>query len=101
MAGSHLFKPMALSSKIVPTLTENCFRQSRQVQSIRVLMKDSFLDSQRGHCGPLGHLDLETCSRQTMESEKYRVAASKPCFLLSLTDSMTLLYHGMYYESSD
>src|SRR5437016_5052350 len=101
MAGNHLLKPMALSSKIVPTLTENCLRQSRQVHSIRVLINDSFLDSQRGHCGPLGHLALETCSRQAIGSEKYRIAASKPCFLLSLTVSMTLLYHGMNCESSD
>src|SRR5208283_2744145 len=35
-AGSHLSKPSALSSKIVPTLAENCFLQSRHFHSLRV-----------------------------------------------------------------
>ena len=32
MAGNHLESGIGLSSKIVPTLTENCFRQSLHCQ---------------------------------------------------------------------
>src|SRR5712692_9490982 len=92
---------MALSSKIVPTLTENCFRHSRQVHSIRVLINDTFLPSHLGHCGPLGHFALDTASRQTMGSEKYRITASKPLFLNDLASSMAILCHKAMCESSD
>src|SRR2546427_12685770 len=38
-AGSHLSSPMGLSSKIVPSFTENCRPQSRHFQIRRVLGK--------------------------------------------------------------
>ena len=38
IAGSHLSRPMGESSKMVPTLTENCLRHPRQVQTRRVEM---------------------------------------------------------------
>src|SRR5579871_543186 len=70
IAQSHLSRPMALSSKMVPTLTENCFRQPRHVHISRVLRNDSFLPLQRGHSGPSGHLAFATVSKQTIGSEK-------------------------------
>src|ERR1700688_170936 len=88
IAQSHLSRPIGLSSKIVPTLTENCLRHSRHVHIRRVLRNDSRLDSQTGHSGPSGHFALETVSRQIMGSEKYRIASSKPLFSLSLSVSM-------------
>src|SRR5712692_8653022 len=92
---------MALSSKIVPTLTENCFRQPRQVHSIRVWINDTVLPSHLGHCGPLGHFALDTVSRQTTGSEKYRITASKPLFFIDLTSSMAILCRKAICESSD
>src|SRR5215467_11470684 len=92
---------MGLSSKIVPTFTENCFRQDRQVQSLRDRIKDSFFDWQRGHSGPFGHFALETVSRQTIGSEKYRIASSKPLFSLRLTVSMPQSYTRRLCESSE
>ena len=77
IAQSHLSSPIAESSKIVPTLTENCLRQARQVHISRVLRNDSFLPWQRGHSGPFGHLALETASRYVNGSEKYRMASCK------------------------
>ena len=66
------------SSKIVPTLTENCFWQSRHFHMSRVLRKESLLDSQRGHAGPLEpHLAPATTLRQTSGSEKVRIASIK------------------------
>ncbi len=35
MAGSHLSRPIGESSKMVPTLTENCFLQARHFQTLR------------------------------------------------------------------
>src|SRR2546422_8254885 len=93
MAASHLSRPTGESSKIVPTLTENCFRHPRHVQSIRLLINDSFLPWHRGHSGPLGHFALTTVSRQTIGSEKYRIASIKPLLLLSIALSMPQQYH--------
>jgi len=49
-AQSHLSKPIALSSKIVPTRIVNCFRvlHRLQVQSLRVEIKLTSLQPQRG-----------------------------------------------------
>src|ERR1019366_6926865 len=81
MAASHLLRGTGLSSKIVPTLTENCFRQARQVHIRRVLRNDSFLLAHFGHSGPFGHFALATVSRQTIGSEKYLMASIKPLLL--------------------
>src|SRR2546429_9265925 len=53
-AGSHLSNPMGLSSKIVPSLTENCRPHSRHFQMRRVLRKPGSLASQAGQITPLG-----------------------------------------------
>ena len=54
-AGSHLSKPIGLSSKIVPSLTENCRPHSRHFQMRRVLRKPGSLASQAGQVTPFGH----------------------------------------------
>src|SRR5580692_5155631 len=48
-AGSHLSRPRGLSSKMVPTLTENCFLQSRHFHRRRVARNAAFVDLQQGH----------------------------------------------------
>src|SRR2546426_8209286 len=53
-AGSHLSRPMGLSSKIVPSFTENCRPHSRHFQMRRVLRKPGSLASQAGQGTPLG-----------------------------------------------
>src|SRR5437016_2897272 len=63
-AGSHLSNPSGESSKIVPSLTENCFLQLLHFQSRRVLMYECSLPSQRGQTGPSGHRSSATKSVQ-------------------------------------
>src|SRR5260370_39359814 len=53
-AGSPLSSPMGLSSKIVPSFTENCRPQSRHFQMRRVLRKPGSLASQAGQGPPIG-----------------------------------------------
>src|SRR5580704_4887284 len=53
--GSHLSKPIGLSSKRLPTLTENCFLQPRHFHNLRVARKPTLSDAQRGHTTPSGH----------------------------------------------
>ena len=45
----HLSSPRGESSKIVPTLSVNCFLHPEQNQMQRVLIKECFSDPQRGH----------------------------------------------------
>src|SRR2546422_4583253 len=52
-AGSHLSSPLGLSSKIVPSFTENCRPHSRHFQMRRVLRKPGFPASQAGGGEPL------------------------------------------------
>src|ERR1039458_287181 len=51
IAQSHLSKPSGLSSKIDPTLTENCFLQSKHFHISRVVRNDARLERQRGQIG--------------------------------------------------
>src|SRR5437879_13491231 len=76
IAVSHLSRPIAESSKIVPTLTLNCLRHSRHVQIRRGLRNERFLAWQRGHFGTFGHLALATASRHTIGADKYRRAST-------------------------
>src|SRR5580693_3920388 len=100
IAVSHLSSPIGESSKIDPTLTENCFRHPRQVHINRVLRKETFLPWQRGHSGPFGHLTPATASTQVLGSEKYRMASNKPLSSSDLTVSMTQVYRYDLCESS-
>lgn len=63
-AGSHFSKGMGLSSKMVPTLAENCFLQARHFHRRRVDRKDSSLASQRGQVTPCGQRSLTMKARQ-------------------------------------
>src|SRR5439155_4520225 len=74
-AGSHLSKPMGLSSKIVPSFTENCRPHSRHFQMRRVLRKPWSLPSQAGQVTPFGQRrDARKVSAVSL-SAKYRIAS--------------------------
>src|SRR5207245_10764283 len=74
-AGSHLSSPMGLSSKIVPSFTENCRPHSRHFQMRRVLRKPGSLASQAGHVTPLGQRGEARKVSAVSLSEKYRIAS--------------------------
>src|SRR5216117_80130 len=74
-AGSHLSRPMGLSSKIVPSFTENCRPQSRHFQMRRVLRKPGSLASQAGQVTPLGQRSEARKVSAVSLSEKYRIAS--------------------------
>src|SRR5881397_2790545 len=74
-AGSHLSNPIGLSSKIVPSLTENCRPQSRHFQMRRVLRKPGSLASQAGQLTPLGHRSEARKVSAVSLLEKYRIAS--------------------------
>src|SRR5438128_8254361 len=76
-AGSHLSNPMGLSSKIVPSFTENCRPQSRHFQMRRVLRKPGSLASQAGQVTPFGQRrDARKVSAVSL-SAKYRIASCR------------------------
>src|SRR5207237_9017137 len=74
-AGSHLSNPMGLSSKIVPSFTENCRPHSRHFQMQRVLRKPGSLPSQAGQVTPFGQLSAATKVSAVSLSAKYRIAS--------------------------
>src|SRR6266581_5831179 len=74
-AGSHFSNPMGLSSKIVPSFTENCRPQSRHFQMRRVLRKPGSLASHAGQVTPLGQRSEARKVRATSLSAKYRTAS--------------------------
>src|SRR5689334_3606378 len=74
-AGSHLSRPIAESSKIVPSLTENCLRHFRHFQMRRVLRNIGSVASQCGHMTPVGQRSEATNSKAASGSEKYRIAS--------------------------
>src|SRR3989449_11434401 len=74
-AGSHLSSPIGLSSKIVPSFTENCRPQSRHFQMRRVLRKPGSLASQAGQVTPLGQRRAARKVSAVSLSEKYRIAS--------------------------
>src|SRR5205809_2959584 len=76
-AGSQRSNPMGLSSKIVPSLTENCRPQSRHFQIRLVLRKPGSLASHAGQVTPLGQRrDARKVSAVSL-SEKYRIASCR------------------------
>src|SRR2546430_1133000 len=74
-AGSHLSSPMGLSSKIVPSLTENCRPHSRHFQMRRVLRKPGSLPSHAGQVTPFGQRRAARKVSAVSLSEKYRIAS--------------------------
>src|SRR3954447_13611203 len=77
IAGSHLSRPSAESSKIVPTLTEYCFLQALHFQTRRVVRYEYLVLPQRGQTGPSGQRKRATYSVATSRSEKWRIASSR------------------------
>src|SRR5262249_5616721 len=99
-AGSHLSKPSALSSKIVPAFTENCFAQSRHLKIRRVDRNEAFLDWQLGQVALPSGQRIQTMNFMARSgSAKYLMA----CVSVS-GNSMSLfmpkLSHKAYGESS-
>src|SRR5438309_432133 len=76
-AGSHLSNAMGLSSKIVPSFTENCRPQSRHFQMRRVLRKPGSLASHAGQVTPLGQRSAARKVRLVSLSAKYRTASCR------------------------
>src|SRR6185436_18273650 len=76
-AGSHLSRPSGESSKIVPSLTENCFLQPLHFQIFRVLKKVGSPASQRGHVTPPGQRSLATNAKHTSASAKNLMASRR------------------------
>src|SRR5665213_420668 len=77
-AGTHLSQPRGESSKIVPTLSENCCLQPLHFHIRRVEMNDGSLAPQRGHATfPSGQRIEATKSKARSWSEKYATALSR------------------------
>src|SRR2546421_9325711 len=74
-AGNHLSKPMGLSSKIVPSFTENCRPHSRHFQMRRVLRKPGSLPSQAGQVTPFGQGSAAKKVRLVSGAAEQRVAS--------------------------
>src|SRR5690349_14715800 len=79
IAVSHLLSGSGESSKIEPTLTENCLLHSRQRHSLRDSMYFESVALQRGQTGlPSGQRIAATNALHTSSSEKYLIASCKP-----------------------
>src|SRR6266550_7300467 len=92
-AGSHLSSPIGLSSKIVPSFTENCRPQSRHFQMRRVLRKPGSLASQAGQVTPLGQRREARKVSAVSLSEKYRIASWS-----ELGKALVLAMHTIYFK---
>ena len=90
-AGSHLSRPSGESSKIVPTLTENCFLQPRHFQRRRVDRNIGSGAAQRGQVTPLGQRSFATKARQTSASVKKRIASVRVSGSRSLLSMRSIL----------
>src|SRR5437016_13757442 len=84
---------MGLSSKIVPSFTENCRPQSRHFQMRRVLRKPGSLASQAGQVTPLGQRREARKVSAVSLSEKYRIAQWS-----ELGKALVLAMHKIYYK---
>src|SRR5438128_12544848 len=74
-AGSHLSSPMGLSSKIVPSFTENCRPHSRHFQMRRVLRNPGSLASQARQVAPWGQRRGDRKVSAVSMTEKERSAS--------------------------
>src|SRR5882724_7542891 len=98
-AGSHLSRPIGLSSKIVPTLTENCFLQPLHFHRRRVERKDGSGASHRGQVTPFGQRREATNASATSGSAK-NLTASRRVSGERVSVSMHREYQGNPGESS-
>src|SRR5579864_8911114 len=77
-AGSHFSKGSGESSKMVPTLAENCFLQARHFHRRRVARKVACASWQRGHfTTPSGQRSRATNARLVSGSEKKLTASRR------------------------
>src|SRR2546422_2559702 len=98
-AGSHLSSPIGLSSKIVPSFTENCRPQSRHFQMRRVLRTPGSLASQAGQVTPLGQRrDARKVSAVSL-SEKYRIASWSELGKALVLDMGKIYWRGLGVSS--
>src|SRR5579864_527545 len=98
-AGSHFSKGSGESSKMVPTLAENCFLQARHFHRRRVERKVASAASQRGHfTTPSGQRSRATNARLVSGSEK-KVTASSRLAGEAFEASMEEVYQGRRGES--
>jgi len=75
-AGSHLSRPSGESSKMVPTLTENCFLQALHFHRNRVDRYECCLPPHLGQTGPSGQRRSARYFTQVAGSEKNRMAST-------------------------
>src|SRR5579864_4556005 len=87
IAQSHLFRPRGESSKIVPTLIENCFLACLLLHSHnrRVERKRTSVLPHVGHITPFGQRRVTRVFRQLSGFEKYSMAScsvlGSPCMV--------------------
>src|SRR5208337_4497409 len=99
-AGSHLSKPSALSSKIVPALTENCLPQSRHFQILRVARSPALDFWQQGQTAlPSGQRTEAIKFKAVSASAKYLIALASVSGN-SLLSFMPQISHKAYGVSS-
>src|SRR5271170_5425649 len=71
----HLSKPRGESSKIVPTLSVNCFLHPEQNQMRRVLINECFSEPQRGQGAPFSVV-CQVCNCPSLSSRPERTRIS-------------------------
>src|ERR1700693_5616929 len=93
MAASHFSTESRLSSMIVPTLTENCFRHPRHFQIPRVSRKIGFISPHplRGQKTPLGQRTRARYRRATPGLANSTIASIK-VFGINVSSFMGLDY---------
>src|ERR1700674_3199532 len=85
-ANIHLSIPSGLSSKMLPTLTVNCFWHPLQNQIFLVEMKECSFDSQRGQVIPLGQRSATAALKARSGSPKNTMAS---CNVLGRFDRLS------------
>src|SRR5664279_4419389 len=70
VANIHLSMPSGLSSKMLPTLTVNCFLQPLQNQILRVEINEYAFDSHRGQVMPFGQRNATAAANAFSGSPK-------------------------------
>src|SRR5205823_11269976 len=98
-AGSQRSNPMGLSSKIVPSLTENCRPHSRHFQMRRALRKPGSLASHAGQVTPLGQRREARKVSAVSLSEKYRIAAWSELGKALVFDMAQIYFTGLGVSS--
>src|SRR6202142_2359258 len=99
-AGNHLSSPRGLSSKMVPTLTENCFLVSRHFQILRVSRKATLDFWQQGQTTLPSGQRIETMNCNALSASAKYLIAPLSVSGNSLFSFMPQISHKAYGESS-